>query len=341
MMADKGPDRQTATVATMQSGSVRSRARLPDDPDSRNRQVIVLKRRYAALLGNFLDSGEEEVLLEVYRLGRTAVVEELGLLATAEMHQNALAELLEDGTIQRDAKETFRLAGTVLSELLSAYEMSCRGYREASTAMRHLNEMLEDEVRRVAHAIHDGAGQYLACVHLSLYAVGKHTAEAGKEELRHAHELLDELEKDLRHVSHELRPRVLENTGLKGAVEFLVDSVRQRTGLDIEIQDSLSARPAGVVETALYRCIQELLNNITKHAHASHVGIFLKEHGDLILCEVRDDGVGFDAGEVVLRGGGRQLGFLGIEERIAVLGGEVTIDSAPGSGTRVKIQVPK
>lgn len=339
-MPDKGRNQQPA-IASVQPGSVRLRPEPADNAAEKSRRAAALKTEYAKHLANFLESGKEEVLLEVYRLGRSAVVEELGLLATAEMHEEALTRLLGNRTMRKDAQDTVRRAGVVLSELLSAYEMSCRGYREASTAMRHLNEMLEDEVRRVAHAIHDGAGQYLACVHLSLYAIAKHMTDGGKDELRHAHELLDELEKDLRQVSHELRPRVLENAGLKGAVEFLADSVRQRVGLEIEFRNELAARPAGVVETALYRCIQELLNNITKHAHASHVWIDLQEKGELIVCEVRDDGVGFDTHDVALRGGGKQLGFLGIEERIAVLGGKVAIHSSPRSGTSVRIQVPK
>lgn len=330
--------RHTTTIAT--GGSVRSRVNVPDG-DERAQRIAELKRRYAELLAKFLENGREEVLLDVYRLGREAVVEELGLLATTEMHQDALHALMKRDGTRHNPAEASRLAGNVLSELLSAYEMSCRGYREASTAMRHLNEMLEDEVRRVAHAIHDGAGQYLACVHLSLYAISKHTPEAAREELRHAHELLDELEKDLRRVSHELRPRVLENSGLKGAIDFLADSVMQRTALQVDVRYELAARPAGVIETALYRCVQELLNNITKHAHAAHVDIVLRDEADTIFCEVRDDGIGFDATETALHGGGKQLGFLGIRERLAVLDGSLAIKSKRGEGTSVQIHVPK
>lgn len=333
--------RHITTVATSGSGSVRSRVNVDDNADERARRIAALKRRYAGLLRKFLDNGREEVLLDVYRLGREAVVEELGLLATAEMHQDALHDILNRDATRHDPVEASRLAGNVLSELLSAYEMSCRGYREASTAMRHLNEMLEDEVRRVAHAIHDGAGQYLACVHLSLYAISKQMPAEAKDELQHAHELLDELEKDLRRVSHELRPRVLENAGLKGAVEFLADSVMQRTELRVDVQYELVERPAGVIETALYRCVQELLNNITKHAYASRVDIVLRDDGEMIFCEVRDDGVGFDATDAALHGGGKQLGFLGIQERLAVLDGTVAIKSKRGSGTSVQIHVPK
>lgn len=333
--------RQMATVSTMKSGSVRSRQPASPDAAIRLQRIEKLKHRYTALLKRYLDKRFEEDLLEIYRLGREAVVDELGLLAIVELHHEALCTALRDLPDGANGEATCDLAGTVLSEFLSPYEMNSRGYREASTAMRHLNEMLEDEVRRIAHAIHDGAGQYLACVHISLYGLAKHLPPEGREELKHAHELLDELERDLRRVSHELRPRVLENAGLAGAVEFMVDSVSKRTGLEIHVDNRLAARPPAVVETALYRCIQEMLNNITKHAHARNAWIVLEERGAELSCEVRDDGVGFDAGEAVVRGGGHQLGFLGIRERIAVLGGQVDVQSSPGNGARICITVPK
>src|SRR5690606_30402055 len=133
-----------------------------------------LRRRYTALLERYLSHREEEDLLRIYHLGREAVVKEVGLLSVVEMHHAALCDVLDAMPPDADRTACCDIAGTVLSEFLSPYEMSSRGYREASTAMRHLNEMLEDEVRRIAHAIHDGAGQYLACVHISLYGIAKH-----------------------------------------------------------------------------------------------------------------------------------------------------------------------
>ncbi|HEX6928376.1 MAG TPA: ATP-binding protein, partial [Gammaproteobacteria bacterium] len=82
-------------------------------------------------------------------------------------------------------------------------------------------------------------------------------------------------------------------------------------------------------------------NNIVKHAHAGKAWITIGAHGGELFCEVRDDGIGFDAGEAMIRGGGSQLGFLGIRERIAVLGGSVEVDSSPGKGARIRIRVPK
>lgn len=318
----------------------RNKVQIPPDGVQRGRRLHSIRRRYAQLLQRYLVENQEEVLLEIYELGREAVVDELGLLSISEMHHEALGETFSAMEKAKFSDSHYRMAGVVLSEFLSAYEMTTRGYREASTAMRHLNEMLEDEIRRIAHAIHDGAGQYLACVHISLYAIAKHVGEDGKDELKKAHDLLDELERDLRRISHELRPRVLENSGLSGAVEFLADSVIKRTGLDIHVEDRIDRRLASTTETALYRCIQELLNNAVKHAHASNVWIMLEERRNHVYCEVRDDGVGFDASAALVRDKGSQLGFLGIKERVAVLGGGLEIESSPGKGVRVVITLP-
>lgn len=328
------------TRVTLASSSSRNRLQIPPEDEQRLGRIDSIKQRYIALLRRYLRERREEVLLDVYRLGREAIVNEMGLLGVAELHHEALQDARADDAIDELQQEHYELAGVVLAEFLSAHEMTNRGYREASTAMRHLNEMLEDEVRRIAHAIHDGAGQYLACVHISLYSIAKHTSEEGKEEIRHAHELLEELEKDLRRVSHELRPRVLENSGLSGAIDFLVDNVTKRTGLKIHVDNKLSQRPAVVVETALYRCVQEMLNNVVKHARANNVWISLEDSNGEVRCEVRDDGVGFDASEVVVRDGGHQLGFLGIQERLAVLGGSVEVESQRGKGVRIVITVP-
>lgn len=318
----------------------RNKVQIPPDGVQRGRRLHSIRRRYAQLLRRYLFENLEEVLLEIYELGREAVVDELGLLSIAEMHHEAMGEIFSGNRDIQFSDNHYRMAGVVLSEFLSAYEMTSRGYREASTAMRHLNEMLEDEIRRIAHAIHDGAGQYLACVHISLYAIAKHVDDEGKKELRKAHELLDELERDLRRISHELRPRVLENSGLSGAVEFLADSVIKRTGLAIHVEDRIQRRLPSTIETALYRCIQELLNNAVKHAHASNVWILLEERRHLIHCEVRDDGVGFDASAALVHEKGSQLGFLGIKERVAVLGGGLEIESSRGRGVRVVITLP-
>lgn len=328
------------TRVTLASSASRNRLQVPPDDDQRLHRIESIKQRYIALLSRYLRDRGEEVLLDVYRLGREAIVNEMGLLGVAELHHEALRDALSGSSKEEVRAEHYGLAGVVLSEFLSAHEMTSRGYREASTAMRHLNEMLEDEVRRIAHAIHDGAGQYLACVHISLYSIAKHTSEEGKKEIKHAHELLEELEKDLRRISHELRPRVLENSGLGGAIDFLVDNVTKRTGLAIHIDNKLKQRPAPVVETALYRCVQEMLNNIVKHARANNAWISLEDLGDQVRCEVRDDGVGFDASEVVVRDGGHQLGFLGIQERLAVLGGSVEVESQRGKGVRIVITIP-
>lgn len=156
-------------------------------------------------------------------------------------------------------------------------------------------------------------------------------------------EILDQVEKQLRRLSHELRPTILDDLGLVPALEFLADSISKRVGLSIRIQSSLKDRFAQKIETAMYRVIQEALANVTKHAHAKNVEIRLTRVAKHLHCLVHDDGVGFDAPNVLSgteRGG---LGLIGIRERLNAVGGTLQIDSVVGRGTEllVKITVEK
>lgn len=296
--------------------------------------------QYVALVRQYAAERSESALLDTYSLGREAVLHEFGLLEISEMHYRALTGLLPSagGGLSDDA---VKAASTVLSEFLSPFEMHIRGYREANVAMRHVNETLEDEIKRIAHDIHDGAGQYLACAHMALYKIAKDGGPQARASLNEARAVLDELERHLRQVSHELRPRVLEESGIEGAIEFLAAPFRERTGIDLHVEIELERRPPATVEAALYRCVQELFNNIGRHSCARRAWLHLTDAGEWIVCEVRDDGVGFDSGRTFVQRGGHHLGLIGIRERVSVFGGDVEIQSSPGIGARFRLRIPK
>lgn len=298
-----------------------------------------IRTRYANLVGQYAASRSESALLDAYSLGREAVLHEFGLLEITEMHHEALAGLGDDGAPIPAAAVS--AAGTVLSEFLSPLEMNIRGYREANVAMRHVNETLEDEIKRIAHDIHDGAGQYLACAHMALYKMARDGGPRARANLDEARGVLDELERHLRQVSHELRPRVLEESGIEGAIEFLAVPFRERTDIDVHVEIALADRPPAKVEAALYRCVQEMFNNIGRHSGAERAWVRLSDAGEWIVCEVCDDGVGFDTGKAVVQPGGHHLGLIGIRERVSVFGGDMEIKTAPGEGTRFRLRIPK
>ncbi len=210
----------------------------------------------------------------------------------------------------------------------------------AEEALLHLNEALEEENKRIAHALHDEAGQLLASVHIVLADISRELPPATAQRLEEVRGLLNKIEEQLRHLSHELRPTILDDLGLQPALEFLADGVSKRTGLRISVDGTRGTRLPAVTETALYRIVQEALTNVTKHAQATRVEISFSREGRVLRCAVRDDGVGFSVPTTLSRRGHPGLGLIGIQERLSAIGGSLSIVSTPGAGTELLITVP-
>jgi PAS domain S-box-containing protein len=206
--------------------------------------------------------------------------------------------------------------------------------------LRRLNDRLEHEATRIASALHDEAGQFLTAAHITLADVARGLPPPAREALQDVKRNLEEIEGQFRRLAHELRPRILEDMGLADALKFLADGVAKRTGIPISVEVSLQTRCAPLVETALYRLVQEGLTNMTKHARAARGTIVLAQDGDNVRCSVRDDGVGFDLSSVVARRDEFGLGLLGIQDRLEVVDGMLEIISAPGEGTELRAIVP-
>ncbi len=212
--------------------------------------------------------------------------------------------------------------------------------RRAQEALRRLNEALEGEAKRIAHALHDEAGQLLAAVYLAVADVCHELPSPARERLGRIWVLLDEVDEQLRRLSHELRPTILDDLGLGPGLDFLAGGTSKRTGLPIAVEGSTGGRLPPAIETAFYRSVQEALNNVTKHAKATCVRIELQREPAAIRCVVRDDGIGFDVPGVQARRGDRGLGLVGIRERLHALGGRLQITSAPGQGTELLMTIP-
>lgn len=212
--------------------------------------------------------------------------------------------------------------------------------RQAQQALRQLNERLEEEAKRIAHALHDEAGQLLGSVHLALEEIARELPANVRGRLRAVKELLDKIEEELRRLSHELRPTVLDDLGLLPALEFLADRVAKRSGLVITVRGVPEGRLAPLMETTLYRSVQEALTNVVRHAQARQVRVEIRREESVLQCSVRDDGVGFDMPAIQARRGDRGLGLIGIRERAGALGGTLAIQSVPGQGTELLITIP-
>ncbi|MCG8348226.1 MAG: GAF domain-containing sensor histidine kinase [Chloroflexales bacterium] len=202
----------------------------------------------------------------------------------------------------------------------------------------------ENERRRIAYELHDGLAQVTTSVHQHLQAFAarypQQSAEAGSA-LDQALELAQRAVREARTVIAGLRPIVLDDFGLATAVRLELE-VLQKAGWRISYVNTLdNVRLPSIVETALFRVAQEALNNVRKHTKVTRVRLRLTCFGDTVRLAVRDWGPGFakttrskdaDAGE--------HIGLLGMQERVALLGGTCRILSRPGAGTLVIVNVP-
>jgi signal transduction histidine kinase/integral membrane sensor domain MASE1 len=214
------------------------------------------------------------------------------------------------------------------------------GHERLQSLSRQLLEAQEGERRRIAHELHDEAGQLLVFVHLALETAVTDLPPQFREGFQPVRDHLDAIEAQLRRLSHELRPTILDDLGLLPALQFLAEGVAARTGLCICVDSVIEGRLAPHVETALYRIMQEGITNITKHAAATHVQLQLRRDTRMVYGLLHDDGVGFAVDQTVNQKGPRGLGLLGIQERLGALGGTLQITSAFGQGTMLQITVP-
>lgn len=201
-------------------------------------------------------------------------------------------------------------------------------------------EVADQERRRWAQELHDGALQGLAAIRISLAGALQATGEDRAARLEQAAEAtIAELESQITELSRlidDLRPAPLERLGLGGAVESLALESAHRGGFEIEAEVDLAEPLGGDRERAVYRLVQEALTNVVKHAGARHVSLRVQAVNGNVEIAVEDDGRGFEAGEAAA---GR--GLTGMRERVTLLGGELSFGSAgEGSGGRVDATLP-
>ena len=302
-----------------------------------------LQDRCAAILRDHVRSGEESTRHAAYNLGRDALAAGLGVLDMASLLYRARAELQSGNGTGHDGTgpPSWAVFEGFCLECFAPFEMAYRGAAEANAVMRAANVAREEEVKRLAHALHDEAGQLLVCVHLALDAALRESPSTDRDKFRPVKEHLQAVEERLRLLSYELRPTVLDDLGLEPALRSLADIVARRSELVIDIEGSYGGRLETTLETVIYRGVQEALRNAARHAHATRIRILLDRKPGLIYCSVTDDGVGFNPEEKRSAASGAGLGLIGIRERVASVGGNVVIASTVGGGTTLTIEIPE
>ncbi len=204
-----------------------------------------------------------------------------------------------------------------------------------------LQSVREEERTSIAREIHDELGQACTAIKMDLALISR---KATKRQTRllakvnSATRLVDGMIVTLRRIASDLRPRTLDDLGLSAALEWQAQEFESRTGIRCRI--ALPQEPLNLDaerSTAIFRIFQESLTNVARHAHATRVEAHLERVSNDLFFEVRDNGKGFDSGDIKAR---NSLGLVGMQERALLLNGELKIEGVPGAGTTLALRIP-
>jgi len=211
---------------------------------------------------------------------------------------------------------------------------------------RRLSEAQETERGRISRELHDRLGQDLTALKLGLQNLRRQGpfAVAVGEGLSKLETLAEGLMRDIHRLAWELRPSVLDDLGLDLALQRAADEWSRNTGVPVDLHtggDLGTNRLPPELETTLYRIAQEALTNVARHAQAKRVSLLLERRSGYVSLIVEDDGLGFDApGAMGAPASPGRLGLLGMQERVRLAGGTLTIESCPGAGATVFARLP-
>lgn len=246
----------------------------------------------------------------------------------------------EDITSHKEMERLLTAKGERLAnEVESTAKELGRSREELRALTGNLLSSQEEERRRVARELHDDFTQRLAAVEIGTAEISKNIGgnpEGAKKQLEQLREEVARLAGDMRRMSHQLHPAMLEDLGLASALRSLIDEFGRRDGMITtffaqNVPDHTSIKTT----TVLYRIAQEALQNVWKHAGKAHVKVILRGTGDGLELQIADSGHGFDPEG--MRAG---LGFVSMEERARLIGAMLKVDSALGEGTKVTVSVP-
>lgn len=284
-------------------------------------------------------------LIHTTRAGRTITVSSRWtLLHDSSGTPSGSLELNTDITEQKRTQEALRNAHEELEARVLERTAALREANERLRVLsRRLMEIQESERRAIARDLHDEIGQALTAIKLNLREIRTlPNSESVENQIVDSLEILGQVLQHVRSLALDLRPSLLDELGLGPALRWYVGRQAERAGWEALVSaEGLISRPSPEVEIACFRLTQEALTNIARHAQASKVEVRLERSAQALTLVIRDNGIGFDL-ETVRTGArvGTSVGLSGMEERVQLAGGKVTITSAPAAGTEIRAAFP-
>lgn len=244
-----------------------------------------------------------------------------------EMDARAEASPLADSGILRVTE--------IFNQMLDS--LSANRARQQELARRVL-ESEERERQRIAHELYSGTAQTLAGVLVRLRIAERHLSSSANDSINEIREEVVSALEEIRGVARRLRPPELDELGVRAALEAHARSMTQGRRMDVRFQGKVPplSRESAL---ALFRIVQEALTNALLHSGADSVTVRISEDADTVTAEVVDDGCGFEPG-AMLSDSGQSLGLFGMHERAGYVQGELSLESGPGRGTRVRVVIP-
>ncbi|MCK5916940.1 MAG: cache domain-containing protein [Cocleimonas sp.] len=255
--------------------------------------------------------------------------------------------LLIENQVKGNIRQSFTilLALTILSTVLLGLLVN---WREKQLANKQLRETAHEfvllqvnERRRLARELHDGINQLLVAakhrIELMAYQQ-KRGIPYSVDKFDEAKDALNEAIQEVRHISHDLRPGLLDEMGLQVALEHLLNQFTERTGILYKLNYQVEGDILDEIEITLYRVVQESIHNIEKHAQARHVLINIKSKNHFVILNIYDDGIGFSLTKIRKIAG---IGLKNMRERVELLGGDFKLMSSPNKGTRITVEIEK
>jgi PAS domain S-box-containing protein len=214
--------------------------------------------------------------------------------------------------------------------------------------LRHLSHQIlnaqEEERKRISRELHDEIAQTMVAINVHLVAlthVAKDNPKGLKQKIMRTQRLVEKSVDRVHRFARELRPTTLDDLGLIPALHAFLNEFTKRTGVRAHLTVFAAIEQLNIVKrTVLYRVAHEALNNVASHAHASRVEVSIEKLPDSICMKIKDDGKSFEVERLVNVRGNKRLGLLGMRERAEMVGGTFCVESAPGQGTTVRVEIP-
>ncbi len=213
---------------------------------------------------------------------------------------------------------------------------------KSKIAYRYLFKQNEFDRKQLSHELHDEIAQMLTAINLELAVLGKEAAKGSEliqNKIKNTQNLVEKSVDLVHRFARELRPIALDGLGLLAALRAHAKAFTKQTQIPVIVRSNRFKEPTEVTRIVLFRVLQEALNNITKHAHATKVSVSVSAKNSIVSLSIQDNGVSFNVKKQEQQRSPERLGLIGMRERVNMLGGSMRISSSPEHGTLIQAKI--